>query len=501
MQVKIKYIYFFVLLPCLLMFAGCKKSFLDADIHGAIPIDSYYKTDEEAIAATTSVYNQLKLTYQWGGPYLMKQMLSDEANKGGGGAGDWPEFKLVQTFTFDPQNSVINDSWNSFYGIISRANLVINNVQPESEIRTRLIAEAKILRAHSYFELVTLWGAVPIVLDNLPVSSWSDQKRDEVVNVYAQIEKDLSEGFEALLEKSIYDISDRWRASKGTARGLLLKTYLFEKKWDQAISLFTDIESSNEFSLEPDFDKIFTWQSEFGPESLFEVQFTIQGPVTDWLNNNMNIQLMAPNQDYYTQASGDGLKPGWGFNIATPKIWNAFVAAGDSGVRRQSTLWSEAELEAKDGKMDPACYDWEGFLRRKYGSFESETTSDNGADFTINYSTNQRLLRYSDVLLMAAEAYYMKGDEGNALKYLNMVRIRAALPDITSSGGTVLDAIVKERQLELAFEGNRFQDLVRWGLAKQELEARGFVIGKHELLPIPFSEMQIDPSLTQNPGY
>jgi hypothetical protein len=285
----------------------------------------------------------------------------------------------------------------------------------------------------------------------------------------------------------------------------LLKTFLFEEKWTEAIAQFNAIESSGEYSLEPDFERIFRWQGELGTESVFEVVFANQGLASGGFEANaydcMNIMLMAPNQDYYTQAPGDSLLPGWGFNIPLPGIWQAFVDAGDAGARRHATLWSEAELEAIGGRMDAACYDFVGFIRRKYGSYSYETTMTGGADWPGSFGTNMRLLRYADVLLMASEAYYKQGDETNALKYLNMVRARAQMPDVSVSGTAIFDAIVLERRLELAFEGFRFQDLVRWGLASQELGSAGFVAGKNEVLPIPFAERQIDPALEQNPGY
>jgi starch-binding outer membrane protein, SusD/RagB family len=505
MKIEIKYFVFLGFISLVSLFSACKKSFLEADIHGGIPLDSYYKTDEDAMAATTAAYKQLWNAYTWGAPYIMKEMLSGEVNKGGGGAGDWPTFKLVQTFAYDPQNSDIADAWNKFYRIISRVNLVINKVTPENELRKRLIAESKTLRAFCYFELVTLWGGVPIILDNMPPSSWGTQKRATVAEVYTLIEKDLTEAIPDLPEKSSYGDIDKWRASKGTARGFLLKAYLFEQKWDNAIEQFVAIESSNEYSLEPDFRSIFRWQHELGNESVFEVIFANQGLASGGFSSDaydcMNIMLMSPNQDYYTQAPGDSLLPGWGFDIPKPTIWQAFVAAGDTGVRRHATLWSEAELEAIGGRMDAACYDFEGFIRRKYGSYSYETTMTGGADPTGSFGTNMRLLRYADVLLMAAEAYYRKSDEPNALKYLNMVRTRSKMPVVSASGSAIFDAIVLERRLELAFEGFRFQDLVRWGLASQELGAAGFQSGKNELLPIPFAEKQIDPSLEQNPGY
>jgi starch-binding outer membrane protein, SusD/RagB family len=505
MKINSKYITLLGCLATVLLFCACGDEFLEADIRGGIPLDSYYKTDADAMQATTAVYRQLWNTYMWGAPYIMKEMLSGEVNKGGGGAGDWPTLKLVQTFALDPQNTDIADAWNKFYQIISRANLVVNKVSPDNEYRKRLLAESKTMRAFGYFELVTLWGGVPIILDNLPPDAWSDQTRAPVAEVYAQIEKDLTEAIPDLPEKSGYDDLDKWRVSKGTARGFLLKAYLYEQKWDQAIEQFVAMESSDEYSLEPDFGSIFRSSAELGHESVFETVYANQGLAAGGWEPDaydcMNIQLMAPNMDYYTQAPGDSLLPGWGFDIPLPGIWDAFVAAGDTGVRRHATLWSEAELEAIGGRIDPSCYDFAGFLRRKYGSYSYETTLSGGSDPTGSYGTNMRLLRYADVLLMAAEAYYRKNDETNALKYLNKVHTRAQLPEVSASGSAIFDAIVTERRLELCFEGFRFQDLVRWGLALQELGPAGFQAGKNELLPIPFSEIQIDPSLNQNPGY
>ena len=122
----------------------------------------------------------------------------------------------------------------------------------------------------------------------------------------------------------------------------------------------------------------------------------------------------------------------------------------------------------------------------------------------MNYSNHYRLLRYADVLLMAAEAYYRDNNENQALKELNKVRSRAKLDDVTASGDALFQAIVLERQLELAFEGQRFFDLVRWKLADDVLESDGFIAGKHELFPIPQEEIDANPAISasdQNPGW
>jgi hypothetical protein len=183
-------------------------------------------------------------------------------------------------------------------------------------------------------------------------------------------------------------------------------------------------------------------------------------------------------------------------------MYDAFVTAGDDN-RRKGAVMSVDELKAMGGNWTTTnSYDFEGYFQRKYGSFITQTSA-SGADVAeLNYGTNWRLIRYADVLLMAAEAYNKAGNDGKAIGYLNQVRQRpgTALAPLAVSGTALFNAIVKERQLELAFEGFRFIDLVRWGLADQELKAYGFQKGKHELLPIPTQDIRTA-GLVQNPGY
>jgi hypothetical protein len=206
---------------------------------------------------------------------------------------------------------------------------------------------------------------------------------------------------------------------------------------------------------------------------------------------------MGPRGDYYTKAPADSLQAGWGFNLPRQKLWDAFIAAGDVNRRRQ-TIMSVGELTAAGGAWsNPTAWDYSGFFQRKYGSFITQTGGPIGE---LNYGTNWRHLRYSDILLMAAEAYYRASDETKSRTYLNQVRTRAGLGNVVATGTALFDAIVTERQLELAFEGVRFTDLVRWGKGVQELGSLGFRANKHELLPIPDVDIRTG-GLTQNPGY
>ncbi|HRZ21879.1 MAG TPA: RagB/SusD family nutrient uptake outer membrane protein, partial [Bacteroidales bacterium] len=167
--------------------------------------------------------------------------------------------------------------------------------------------------------------------------------------------------------------------------------------------------------------------------------------------------------------------------------------------RRPYSVISLAELRSMGGnwKKDDA-WGWDGYIRIKYTTWASETNELDGATARFNYGSNLRLLRFADALLMASEANYRAGNNEKAAQYLNRVRDRANLAPFQ---GDIFQAIVKERQMELCFEGVRFLDLIRWGMAEDVLGEFGFVAGKHELYPIPDSEMRNNSNAVQNPNY
>ncbi|MGX5820063.1 RagB/SusD family nutrient uptake outer membrane protein [Chitinophaga lutea] len=498
-------------MAALLAAAGCSKSFLDQDIPGRAPLDSYYKTDGDALAATYAAYDFLQAEYNWGwgSPLLVRTLPSDESNAGGNGPADQPHYQALDNFTYESQNQGILWVWRVNYYGIYRSNQVINRVKGETDLQKRLIAEAKALRAYYYFELASLWSDVPLVLQELSPADYTKTPRAPIAEVYGQAAKDLTEAIPVLPLKSALGTADRFRFSKGAAQALLGKIYLYQKKWPEAAAAFNDVIVSGQYGLEPNFADVFGRKGNFGLESVLEVAFS-SSKGYDWGNfpwgpfrqieSNIHIELMGPREDYYTKSPNDSLLSGWGFNMPKPKLYNAFVAAGDV-VRRRQTLMSEAELVAAGGKWTaPDAWDYEGYLQRKYGSFSTQTTEANGAVAALNFATHYKLIRYADVLLMAAEAYYRAGQEGRAREELKKVRLRAGLPEVSASGAALFNAIVNERFLELAFEGHRFRDLVRWGLAEQELGGLGFKPKKHELFPIPNEDVRVG-NLAQNQGY
>jgi starch-binding outer membrane protein, SusD/RagB family len=484
---------------------SCKK-FLDQEVPGTFPEQDFYKTDLDATQAVNGVYDMMQAHYNnnWGSIYMVKMLLSDESNAGGSDAGDQPGYQTIDDYNFDATNDKIHDAWRMSYFTIYRANKVINRVDSTSALRRRVIAEARTLRAYNYLELVSLFGDVPLVLDDIAPAAYTSTGRAPKASVYAQIEKDLLAAINVLPLKSSLMGTDDFRVSRGTAQAILGKAYLYQEKWSEAASQLENVITSNQYALEPSIGKAFSQAGEFGRESLFEISYT-KDRAYDWGNfpwgsapeSNVHIQLMGPRGDYYTKAPGDSLIGGWGFNLPRKKLWDAFINAGDVNRRRQ-TIMSEGELIAAGGNWsNPNAYDYSGYFQRKYGSFQSQTGGPIGE---LNYGTNWRHIRYADVLLMAAEAFHKSGNDTKARGYLNLVRQRSSLPDHTVSGPALFSAIVLERQLELAFEGHRYVDLVRWGMATTELGPLGFVAGKHNLLPIPNYDVRTG-NLTQNPNY
>lgn len=494
----------------LMVASGCKK-FLDQEVPGKLTQEEFYKTDADANLAIIGTYDIMQSDY-WNGAWtsmlMLKIMPSDDSNAGGANGGDQPGYQELDKFTATSQNDKVSAAWQKCYTAIYRANKIISKIVPETDFRKRVVAEAKFLRAYNYFDLVSMWGDVPLVLAEIDPSQYTQTGRTPKAEVYAQIEKDLKEAIEVLPVKSAYTKADRFRASKGAAQALLGKVYLYEKNWAESVKQFDLVINSGEYQLAESIGDAFSKAGEFGKESLFEISYSNTAeydnsnfPWGGTPESNIHVQLWGPRADApYKMAPGDSLLGGWGMNLAKMKLYNAYVNAGDVA-RRKQTIMSRAELVAAGGDFPASgVYDFDGAFQRKYGSYRSQSSTTPSAVVEYNYGTNWRFLRYADVILMAAEANYRAGT-GRGLDFLNQLRAKRSMPAYVGLGGDALfNAIVLERQLELSFEGFRWLDLVRWDLAVQELGPLGFQKGKHELLPIPYNDV-ITAHLQQNPGY
>jgi hypothetical protein len=520
-----RYRIFLLMIPALLLVLtpACKDEFLEVDPAGKLSSEVFPQTDEEIYSAIIGGYAKMQWNYgrDWQSAFVAKVLAGDDANAAGGGSGDQTPYQNIDDFVNESDNPVTSAIWEGFYHTVNHSNTIIERVEPSNALRERVIAEAKAMRAWSYLELVSLYGDVPFYTVNPTNAADYHKPRTPKADIYAQIETDLKDAMAVLPLKSELEENELFRISKGAAQAMLGKAYLYQEKWGLAHVEFQKLIDSPDYELEENFSDVWKRVAEYGDESVFEIAYTSHDGYNwgdfGWggaAESNIHVQLMGPRAPFFSNLDVLGIIPGWGFNLPTAKIGNAFADAGDNGPRYQASLMSEAEFIAAggsivadtddEGNQIPA-WDYEKYLRLKYATYASQTNTGDGVVAELNYSTNWRLIRFADVLLMAAEAYNEDGAPGTAIGYVNEVRERAELPLLSGLGQDDLrEAIKLERQLELAFEGARYTDLVRWGDAAEELADEGFQAGRNELWPIPLTEISANNEIEQedqNPGY
>lgn len=493
----------YALAGMLLMATSCTESYLELNPKGEVLEVNFYTTEQQCFEALIATYDPLTWVYPWGSWYVMSNVASDEALAGGGAIDDRPEYQEIETFTTSSNNAAVANLWKKNYRGIYRANLLINNDKVKTTAVDNYKAEAKFLRAYYYFELVRFFGDVPLFTNTLTKSEYQ-QVRRPVTEVYALIETDLKEAIAKLPLKSKLSPDNKFRVNLGAAQALLGKVYLYEKKWAEAAAMFGEVIKSTEYTLEPNYEDNFKASHEFGTESVFEISYTNTKPSVDaWggpnSEGNLDIQLMGP-RDLVIPADSSDIQAGWGFAKPSAEMANVFTA---TDVRKNATVFSLAWVVAKGGSCSEP-YQATGYFNRKYAALKGET---NALNHDVCYLNNYRIIRYSDVLLMYAEALNESGaadvNGKDVAFYINQVRNRAKLANTTASGKEGLRAAIKlERQLELALEGVRYFDLVRWGDANTILAPLGYKAVTNGLFPIPQGDIdKSQRSLSQNAGY
>jgi starch-binding outer membrane protein, SusD/RagB family len=492
MKVSIKFF-----LIAVLFLTGACSDFLDKPLQGELTQENFPVSGEDALLATNAVYNTLRINTYHQGLFPILDIMSDDGRKGSNPDDAASTVGPYETFTHIPTEGNLTRWWNTLYEGIKRANVVIEKVPliaMDATLKDRYVGEASFLRALFYFDLVRAWGGVPIVTSTIPSK---ELDRSDKEAVYDLIEADLLNAINSLPEKSDYAAADVGRASKGAARGMLAKVYLFRNDFVNAEKYALEVINSGQYSLESDFEMANSESGRHGPESVFEIGALPFENEQSGGNQYANVQGVrgSPNR-------------GWGFNRPTLDLQNSFES-GDP--RLEATVIYLGEVidgvtivgdgptpdelrDASNNLIEIECYNQKVWTP--------------GADVPTQFNHNRRILRYADVLLMAAEALNENNKASQALPYLNEVRERAragnaVLPDIATTDKTALaDIIFNERRHELAMEGHRFWDLVRTGRAPTILGPLGFIEGKHELLPIPQSEVDLSQGkIEQNPNW
>lgn len=473
------------------IFSSC-TDFLTENLKGNFSSETFYQNDKQALQALTGVYNSIAFNNSNNNLWVFGDIASDDAVKGGN-PGDQSEITFIDEFSADANNGIISNYWGFTYEGIARSNNVIANVpavaMDDEVLKNRILGEAKFIRAYSYFNLVNIFGKVPLKL--LPQLSHETihVPLSEVAATYLQIEKDLTEAAAALPVS--YGLSDVGRATKGAALAMLGKVSLFQQKWAAATTYFQQVEDLKIYSLLPDYSSNFKLAHENSSESIFEIQhLTGQNPFTG----------SALNQWFAPSAEG-----GYYFNAPTLSLVNAFErsATGEVDPRLDASVGRDGQPWL-NGDLFSASWSPTGYLTKKHQQPLSEISSSLKGDGDLNYI----YLRYADVLLMEAEAYNETGNAALAKANLNKVRQRARasykgtppadlLADITASDQNVLrTAIQNERRVELAQEFHRYFDLTRWGktIAEAALGAN-FNYETKRYFPIPQAEVDANQAI------
>lgn len=480
----------------ILIIAGCSDDFLERKPKGQLTYDTFFETSDHAIWATNAVYQKFRTWEMTAFPFIgITDIISDDADKGSFEL-DAPYVLELDQFTFDATNAAITQAWQGTYQAIFRANLAIENIpgiDMNGALKDRLIGESKFLRAYAYMRLVQWFGDVPLVNRILTDEEYYNQPRASKEEIYNFIETDLLDAINVLPEKSDYASADLGRATKGAARGMLAKLYMIRQDFGKAVEQTEAIITSGEYTLLTRYSDNFLPVGEHGSESIFEIsavasQAAVVGPGATPFNMIQGVRGV-PNL-------------GWGFNRPSDDL----VASYEPGdPRRQATIIYVGEV-LPDGST--IVQDNPEVLNERYNQ-KAWVPAHSGLQ--DNGPGNIRVLRYADILLLAAEALNETGNSAKALEYLNMVRARARgtnnfiLPDVTTMDQAELrERIYAERRVELAMEQHRWFDLARWGRIADEMGPMfpNFSATKHTLLPIPQSEIDLTGGIIgQNPGY
>jgi hypothetical protein len=481
------------LITLLVFFNSCSDDFVEVSPEYSIDSENFFNSEQDYYLALVAAYDLLQTTYA---NVIVGEIASDNTLCGGESATDVIGWQQIDDMIHTPTNSNLSDIWGWMYSGVQRTNYFMEfKDKTDFEGKEQMIGEIRFLRAYYYFELVKWFGPVPLKVDErFKLGDETTIPRAPVEEVYALIESDLIYAASVLPAMP----AQQGRASKGAAQALLGKAYLYQDKFQEAAQVLDQVIQDGYYSLVTDYNSIFEDVGENGPESVFEVQYTdIEGAGFGCLQcSEGNVAVGFSGVRGY---DGPLFTSGFSFNVPVQEALDVFEP-GD--LRKGVTILDIEAWSDSTGAVYTTGYEHTGYFNRKY--LPRKRSEFAQPDLNLTNPNNYRAIRYSDVLLMAAEAFNRGGiDDAKARDYLNMVRARAfgdQFHNVTVSGPALTDAIYKERRVELMGEGHRFFDLVRTGKAAVEID--GFITGKHEVFPIPQEEIEYSGgNWYQNPNY
>ena len=470
-------------------FSSC-SDFLEQNPQTDLSENDFYKTADDILSAVNGAYSSLQEGDIYGNWYVFGEIPSDNTrNQLSGSVTTQNEF---DQFYIDTQNSMIASFWKAAYKVINRTNTVlgrIDGIEINAELANRYKLECKFIRALMYFNLVRVYGDVPLVLKEISISESYDILREPKENVYNQIIADLKEAQGLPVS---YSTAEDGRATQGAAKALLADVYMTLHKYAEAETILAEIINSGRYSLlenTPGSLNIDGYKNVFSPvnhnskEGIFEIQF-LKGGYGEGSNyaNNFAPESSGTN---VVAVGGTG-----GNNIPEMDIYNAYE---EGDLRRDFSM----SLGYYDNRKNN-----EWVESRYVCKFMDVPYQNNDA------SNNYPVIRYADVILMYAEALNQNGKTAEACKYLNMTRRRGFGYQTTETSPVDLQTtdkaqfalmVEQERRVELAFENHRWFDLIRTGRAVEVMKSKGFSLNETNLIcPIPQKQIDVNPKLTQN---
>lgn len=467
------------------------NDFLTEELQGDYSSRTFFTTAPNAERAVNGIYNIVHFTTEENYLWVFGDVASDDSVKGGS-PGDVSDIDYIDNFSAQPDNGILSIYWTYCYEGVARANNAIAYIPPiemDAELKSRLIGEAKFLRALNYFHIVNIWGAVPLRTEPNTATN-GNLGLSDVDAVYGLIMQDLTDAIESAVPVS-YPASEAGRVTKGAAYALRAKAHLFRKEWGSCLADIEALQALNQYELARNYQDLFIPGAEDNKEVIFAARHLAnQNP---GLGNILNVYF-APS-----------IENGYYFNAPTQSYvdsFNELTVDGQTDPRLDVSIGRPGQPWVNDNIFE-ASWSPTGYLVKKYEQPLSQVPIGTKNDGYLPYI----YLRYADVLLMKAEALANRNtgdDMDNARAAMDEVRGRAGLAPTTAvTQDEVLAAIRLERRRELGFESHRYFDLMRWG-REIAVEAIGPNLaavwtGEHFYFPIPQGELDSNKGIVQAP--
>lgn len=489
---------------CALSLTACNDDFLMVESKDSILESNYYNSADRLYSGLVAAYDPLQwfdYFYQYTSLNMISDIMADDIYCGGSNEGDQPVLVKTHYYTAT-SNDVCNMIWTTAFSGVNRANIVISKapeIEMDETLKAQYVAEAKVLKSFYYNVLWKFWGNIPFYDENLTFPYICDQMTAD--DVYTNIVTTLEDALNNSNLPMKAAAGNEGRVTKAMAYMLYAEVVMYqndESRYPKALQYMQEIISSGSYSLVSDYGSIWEESGEWGPESIWEINYISEGGVRSWdapLACGGGVYPVLIGVPGYV---GNDYCDGWGFG---PVAASAYEMYEEQDIRRDGGILNFVTYASATGSSYTARWQDTGYFLKKYIGRKDGNHGYTGSD-TMNYGNNQRFYRFAETLLNAAELIARGAGSGDAATYLNMVRERAQVGSIDAT----VDNILEERHLEFVGEGKRYWDLIRSGKAAQVLTASNHLYRSTDwstnkkYWPIPQSE--IDKSagtLTQNP--